>query len=221
MQITIILVIKNRPQKETENCLRSLANQNCLITLVDYGSTNENLEWERKICSELNIDLVEVIQATTAFNKSRALNIGIKTALTPYVMCGDIDLIYQPNFVEEVEKVLDSKRVIGCRRFDLDQNGKRSVETVASYGGCIILPLDWLIKVHGFDEFYTFWGAEDDDLTTRALADGFEIYTIPTEKTFCTHQWHTPAIRQTLRRNRQYFSLKKPIIRNNGGWGNI
>lgn len=221
MEITVVLVIKNRSKIQAENCLKSLSNQNCGVVLVDYGSDSKNLIWERDICNQYNVDLVEVTNNTEVFNKSRALNIGIKTVLTPYVMCGDIDLIYEANFIEEVEKVLDSKRIIGCRRFDLDQRGVRSIKTKSSYGGCIVLPLDWLKKFHGFDENYTFWGAEDDDLTARALSTGFEAYTITPDKTFCTHQWHQPSNRSTLVKNRQYFQLEKPIIRNLGGWGKL
>jgi glycosyltransferase involved in cell wall biosynthesis len=172
-KITVILVIRNRPQKMALNCVRSLQ-QNCKIILVDYGSNEENLRWEREMCEKYGINLIEVTRDTDIFNKCRALNIGIKRVTTPYTMTGDIDIIYKDNFIEEVEKVMSDNRLVTCRRLNMDEEGNITDKHQNAWGGCFILPTKWLIEVHGFDEKYTMWGREDNDLFDRAIQNKFQ-----------------------------------------------
>ena len=219
--ITVVLAIKNRPIKETSNCLYSLISQNCNIILVDYGSRKANLSWERLFCRTNNIKLIEVENNTLIFNKSRALNIGIIEATTDYVMFGDIDLIYQPNFIHEAEKVVNKNRLVTCRRYNQNKDGTVQKDSVRAYGGCIILSREWLMSIHGFDEKYTFWGGEDDDIITRAIACNMDVYTLPIAVTSCLHQYHKESVKITLKANREYYKLKKPIVRNTEKWGQL
>jgi len=43
------------------------------------------------------------------------------------------------------------------------------------YGCCHGVATSWLLKVHGYDETYFGWGAEDRDLEVRAGYDGFRF----------------------------------------------
>jgi len=221
MEITTIFVIKNRPQDKTMNCIESLYKQNTKIILVDYGSNEENISWERICASKYNFNLIEVKNNVEVFNKSRALNIGIRYAETNYIMCGDIDNIYMSNFIEEIEKVLSPKKLITCRRFNTNINGKKIKPSIRAYGGCLVVQKDLLVKIHGFDERFTMWGGEDDDLIERTNKSGIDTLEIPAKSTSCVHQWHKPAIKETLQWNRQYAKLKKPIIRNKNEWGKL
>jgi glycosyltransferase involved in cell wall biosynthesis len=221
MELTTILIIKNRPQAETMNCLESLYKQNTKIILVDYGSSDENLLWERVCALKFNLKLIEVKNNTEIFNKSRAINIGIKEVDTEYVMLGDIDNIYKSNFVEEILASVSPKKIVSCLRYNTLQNGDWEKKAIRACGGCLVVAKDWLMKIHGFDEKYTLWGAEDDDLVERATKDGLELYLVPLNTTFCVHQWHLPSSKTTLKWNRQYFKLKKPVVRNGDNWGNL
>lgn len=225
--ITIVMVIKNRDRIRFERCLQSLSEQTypCKVTVVDYGSQEVNVQWEREIVSKFkNVKLIEVTRDTDIFNKSRALNIGFKDATTKYILSSDIDIIYSPNFVEEVMKVLVAKpkSIVLCQKIDLDKEGKE-VEThePSASGSCIGIETDWIEKVHGYDEFYTFWGREDNDLVDRAIADGYSIVWI-TDKTKIWHQWHELAIRPSLDDNTWYYQIpSKPIVRNFNQWGEL
>ena len=223
--VTVVMVIKNRDKIRAKRCIDSLLEQSlpCKIIVVDYGSTD--LSWYPEIFyKDKRITLVEVKKDTEKFNKCRALNIGFKQVTTKYSLSTDIDCIFAPNFIEEVAKTLIAKpkSVVLCQKIDLDKKGKE-IEThePSASGSCIGIKTKWIKKVHGYDEFYTFWGREDNDLVDRAVADGYEVAWI-TEKTSLWHQWHLPASQKTLTDNDWYYKIPdKPIIRNPNSWGEL
>jgi len=225
--VTVVMVIKNRDKVRFERCLRSLLEQSleCKVLVVDYGSDKENIEWERESIKQFpNATLIEVTRNTDIFNKSRALNIGFKYATTKYILSSDIDIIYSSNFIEEVMKVLTTnpKSLVLCQKIDLDKEGKEvEVHEPSASGSCIGIDAFWLEEVHGYDEVYTYWGREDNDLVDRAVADGYQVYWI-TDKTKMWHQWHKPADRPSLDDNTWYYQIpSKPIKRNFNGWGEL
>ena len=225
--VTVVMVIKNRDKVRFERCLRSLLEQSleCKVLVVDYGSDKENIEWERESIKQFpNATLIEVTRNTDIFNKSRASNIGFKYATTKYILSSDIDIIYSSNFIEEVMKVLTTnpKSLVLCQKIDLDKEGKEvEVHEPSASGSCIGIDAFWLEEVHGYDEVYTYWGREDNDLVDRAVADGYQVYWI-TDKTKMWHQWHKPADRPSLDDNTWYYQIpSKPIKRNFNGWGEL
>jgi len=225
--VTVVMVIKNRDKVRFERCLRSLLEQSleCKVLVVDYGSDKENIEWERESIKQFpNATLIEVTRNTDIFNKSRALNIGFKYATTKYILSSDIDIIYSSNFIEEVMKVLTTnpKSLVLCQKIDLDKEGKEvEVHEPSASGSCIAIESEWIDKVHGYDEVYTYWGREDNDLVDRAVASGYQVVWI-TDKAKIWHQWHKPADRPSLEDNTWYYQIpSKPITRNPNSWGEI
>jgi len=226
--VTIVMVIRDRDELRVRRCLQSIKEQTIptKVILVDYGSQAENLEWERQVVSEFApmVNFYEVNENIRDFNKSRALNIGFRQVETKYVLSSDIDIIFAPNFIEEVLKALASrqKSIVLCQKIDLDKEGKE-IEThePSASGSCIGIEVDWIEKVHGYDEVYTYWGREDNDLVDRAVADGYEVVWI-TNKTKMWHQWHKIAPRPSLKDNIWYYDIPgKPIMRNPNGWGEL
>jgi GT2 family glycosyltransferase len=225
--ITVVMVIKDRDGMRVKKCLESLKNQTkpCEVILVDYGSNPSNLSWERELIKEFPaVKFIEVTKNTEVFNKCRALNIGFKASDTKYVLSSDIDIIFAPNFIEEVMNVFKDKpnSIVLCQKIDLDEEGKEiEFHEPSASGSCIAISSDWIDKVHGYDEYYTYWGREDNDLVDRAIQDGFEVVWI-TDKTKIYHQWHEPAIQTSLEENDWYYRKgNKPIERNPNGWGEI
>ena len=223
--ITCVMALKNRPRENVENCIRTLRAQDysCNIIVVDYGSYPENLRWEKRTIPDAITTLIEVKNNVSIFNKSRALNIGIKRATTKYILSTDIDCLFSSNFIEEVVNALEKdKTVVLCQKIDLgkDKEVLGQHEPSAS-GSCIGLTKEWLMKVHGFDEKYTQWGREDNDLVDRAIQDGHKVVWI-TEKVKLFHQWHELASNSTLQQNIEYFNkLRKPLVRNKNEWGEL
>ena len=221
--LTYAIAIKNKPEETAKRSLEGLLGQThpCNVNIVDFGSTEENLKWERKLFSSVNF--IEAKTDLEHYSSSRALNIGIKRVETPYTLITDIDLIPSSNFVEEVMKVLNDKTAVLCRRIDLDDDGNEiRLHSEGAYGACLAIQTDWLKKVRGFDETYTYWGREDDDMFDRIKQDGFGLVWLDTDKVSLKHQFHLPASSQTLEENIKYYNIpNKPLIRNAKGWGKI
>jgi glycosyltransferase involved in cell wall biosynthesis len=212
--ITFIFTIKNRGKQRAQNCIESLKNQDCKIIVVDYGS--DDLSWYSEV---FTMGWVSVRRDTKIFNKSRAYNIGFRLVTTPFVVFSDIDNIFAPNFVDRVkEEIVKPKTIVLAQNLDLDENGKvYRVHPKIGYGSCFGVQSQWIREVKGYDENYTYWGKEDDDMFMRAKEDGFDhVWIEPLIK----HQWHENAPRPTLSENRRYFEKKKPLIRNET-WGEL
>src|SRR3989304_1216233 len=196
--ITFVMVIKNRDRIRAERCINSLLDQTypCEVIVVDYGS--DDMSWYSEVFGK--VGFIAVRRNTKVFNKCRALNIGFKHARTRYVVSTDIDIIFAPNFAEEIIKVFEKtpRAIVLCQKVDLDEEGKEiEFHEPSASGSCIAIEKAWIDDVHGYDEFYTYWGRADNDLVDRAKQDGYEVVWI-TDKTKMYHQWHKPAIRDTL-----------------------
>ena len=220
--ITCVAVLKNREKERVENFLNSLKSQTvpCKIIIVDYGSNDTS--WYDETFKDVH--LIKVTRNTEGFNKARALNIGFKAADTKYVLSTDIDNVFASNFIEEVTKAIQTpKTLVLCRRWDTNEKGeKKRLHGKGAFGVCFAIEKEWMMKVHGYDEFYTFWGKEDDDIFYRATSDGYNPVWIE-DKTEIIHQWHPIASRHTLVQNEIYFraNLGKSLIRNPNGWGEL
>jgi len=225
MDISCIVCIKNRDKIPTEKFFYSLKNQiiGCQIVIVDYGGDKINRKWQSELFKGRNITYIEVDNNVEIFNKCRALNIGIKQSFTPYIVSVDIDCIYSPNFTLNVLNTLKNKNcVVLSQKIDLDKNNNEiNLHELSASGSCIGLKKEWLEKVHGYDEFYTYWGREDNDLVDRAKQDSLDEFWI-TDKVKIWHQWHNPSSQQTIDSNSEYYDKpNKPLIRNSDGWGKL
>jgi len=211
--ITMIFTIKNRDRQRAQNCIKSLENQDCKIIVVDYGS--DDLSWY----SDVFNGFIAVKNNTEHFNKSRAYNIGFRLVTTPYVVFSDIDNIFAPNFIDRLkEEIIKPKTLVLAQNMDLNEQGEvYRLHPKTGYGSIFGIDSEWIRKVKGYDENYTYWGKEDDDMFLRAKQDGYEhVWLEPLIK----HQWHENAPRPTLSDNRRYFEQKKPLIRNDK-WGEL
>jgi hypothetical protein len=56
--------------------------------------------------------------------------------------------------------------------------------------GMSLLPMAALTRIGGYNEFYHFWGAEDEDLHYRLTLEGLESIFYSNE-VLLLHQWHT------------------------------
>lgn len=213
--ITMIFAIKNRDRQRAEKCMQSLKDQDCKIIVVDYGS--DDLSWYPEVFTQ---GFVAVRNDTKVWNKSRAYNIGFRLVTTPYVVFSDIDNIFAPNFIDEVkEQIVKEKTIVLCQCEDLDEKGKvYRLHPKIGYGACFGVEADWIKKVKGYDEFYTYWGNEDTDIAKRAKKDGYQLKWL--DEPLIKHQWHEKAPRPTLDDNRRRLEHTDSIIRNDL-WGEL
>lgn len=243
--LTVVVPIRNRSGVRLENCLRSLRWQEGVsrddveILISDFGSEPKHREAVEQSASTYGAR----VHHTThdgLWNRSRALNIGVKRANGKYTVCTDVDMVFAPSFLAvlmQEQKRLDGRGMLLCQSRDLPQETEGKAVSLEEYdayvnmttmrpthgmGGCQCAQTQWFHSVRGYDEGYTYWGAEDTDMVRRAERDG-RIVEWVTEKTAMVHQWH-PTTKYDkpwlVRKNKWRLTLTGWIVRKNrGGWG--
>ena len=206
--ITLVLTNRNRDLRIVKNCLQSLHEQTCVdfeLFLVDYGS-NESYKSQ----------LVELLKHYSRFkyidcpvqgqlwHKCRAINMALKQTTKPYFIVCDIDLIFAPNFIEKATTLakpnqvhyfqcgfLSKEESLENKNFNSYQIAFKGNEEVT---GNALFPTSALKAIHGYDEFYHGWGAEDTDVHIRIRNAGYQVL-FYNEAIFVKHQWHPKVYR--------------------------
>lgn len=205
MKFSIVVAFKNRDEVRAKNFFDSLLSQTFKdfeVILVNYGSHDEYNSWVEKL--PLRYAFLACIHTHTQgylWNKSNALNIGIKQAQGEYVVVGDIDLVYRPDYLAEINHHLKPGIFITHNVYYLPENFSfKSIDELVSakyneqfYDGfhsACVLPREILLQIKGYDEFYMVWGVEDDDIIRSLIkANQKQIHFIAAE-TNIYHQWH-------------------------------
>ncbi len=89
---------------------------------------------------------------------------------------------------------------------------KKLKKTLICASGNVFFHEKWLQKTNNFDEFYRFWGMEDNDFLKKLETLGANIIFLENEKMPIFHQWH-PILSQVLPKGWQeiindYFKKK-------------
>lgn len=242
--VTVILAVRDRDAQSILNAFRSIRNQEypqdlIKIKLVDYDSQRRLSKAYKKLCSEFDAEYL-LIENRPFWFKSHALNIAIKKVDTKYILSTDTDIIFQNNYIAESIKILkrDPFQVILFNCLDLPKsvNTSLSFEQLRDYAkprfrskyitpGINLTLTYFYHKIRGYDEYYAFWGALDDDLIKRFKLLGLSVVNISGVSSYL-HQWHAQSKKRkkyqsvTLR-NKKYFLRNNSIIRNLYGWGEI
>jgi glycosyltransferase involved in cell wall biosynthesis len=243
--LTVVLPIRNRSGVRLENCLRGLRWQEGLspddveILISDFGSAPEHREGVLKAAASYGAR-VQYTVVDGLWNRSRALNIGVKRANGKFTLCTDVDMVMQSTFLRilmDTQDKLDGRGLLLCQSRDLGPETEGNLITLGDYdsflqkttmrpthgmGGCQCATTEWFHSVRGYDEGYTYWGAEDADLVGRAQRDGRIIQWV-TDQTAMVHQWH-PTTKYDkpwlVRKNKWRLTLTGWIVRKNWrGWG--
>jgi predicted glycosyltransferase involved in capsule biosynthesis len=202
--VSVLIAWRNIGIDRLKNCLRSLRNQDynqdlIRIILIDYGSKQKNSEIVKRLCYDYNVDYIRVDEFGV-WNKSRALNIGIKNSNAKYILISDIDIVFEKNYINECinEMKKDFFQVLYSKMFDsYPQTLKNNEDIVMDYkmirkrckdralgkkedyfkfGSSICFTLNYFFKViGGYDEFYECWGSEDADIIKRFELMGLSI----------------------------------------------
>lgn len=187
MNISAIIVVKDRGKERIENCINSIKLNKLVkeVILIDYGSKKP-----------IKTELAKVIRydKNEVFNKSHALNLGIKASKEEFIMTVDCDMI----LTKEIHKILNKHLDENCfiintdvRRINISDipNWDKSwdwYETGSNIsklnskanGGMQVFSRKWIEKVNGYDEDLILFGAVDNDLVYRAQLSGLSIIDI-------------------------------------------
>ncbi len=243
-RLSTIVPLYNRSGVRLLNCLRSLRWQQLEageheIVISDFS----NDPGHRRSIDELAAQMEARVVRTPdpgAWSKSRALNLGIQASRGEYLLCTDVDMIFQENFVPTLLTAHRSgsrESMLHCQCFDLPEElqdhectgaeyaelrSRASQRTTLATGACQSAPREFFFRVRGYDEQFKHWGYEDLDMTWRAGRAGLEIRWV-SDHTSMLHQWH-PGLRQARPLHRwancwRYRLTRHIVVKNRSGWG--
>lgn len=181
--IDFIIPVRDRSNIVIRNCINSLKSDiTGKIIIVDYGSEEPVYIYQQEV---VHIPR----EKYSIWNKSHALNIGIRQSENEYIGAVDADTIVSPTFFDKVKEVVNLNTFIiatNIRRIASFINYKTSLasstvwaETNTRYKGAIggiqIYPREWAIKYKGYDESLIYWGGPDTYMFELAKRTGLTI----------------------------------------------
>lgn len=201
-EFSIIYCYRNRDLDRVKRSLESLALQklhNFETIFVDYGSDKNYSEAVKKLIK--NYDFVKYVYNETRglpWNRAHALNSGIRLATSDFIFTADIDLIFSKNFTEILHNTISEETayffsvyLINKNFDDWDNvhNYTNFVKTKNQGLGISLIPKSFLVKSGGYDEYFCFWGYEDNELYARLTRLNLKSHYY-SDKTLAFHQWH-------------------------------
>jgi hypothetical protein len=227
IRFSFIIPYRNRDTQIAKRCLLSLQNQtfnqtnsiNYEIIFIDYGS-------DKVISDELELFCNDLDKVNYIFNevrgmfwsRSASINNGVYLAKGKYCIIADVDMIYSPNFLEEVDKHINQNTLLHYQCFYLNEgfeynkyieNHSLKIENTNQFEkssqesamGIVVIPAKKLKEIGAFDEYFRLWGIEDKDLNRRLLNykyseskdERLEMKWLNAEKSPVFHQWHAAA----------------------------
>lgn len=240
--VTIIYCFRERELERVKRSIDSLNQQDDSdfeIIFVDYGSIRKVSQVTNELILSykgLNIRYIYNNTQGMPWNRAHALNTGIHFANADYVFTADIDLIFKKKFISVLKNIAFINKAFFFpvfllpKRFanwayletneDLQRTGNQGL-------GISLIPTTIVKKIKGYDEFYSFWGYEDNDLYQRIRNIGTETKFYD-EEVLIYHQWHPDFFDNHDRFPKgwrmfmdNYFKtmLNKDIVRNGNNWG--
>ncbi|SDB64946.1 N-terminal domain of galactosyltransferase [Flavobacteriaceae bacterium MAR_2010_188] len=243
--ISVIVGFRNRDVLRVKRHVDSFENQifrDFEVIFVDYGSDAEVAKEIESLVSGYSF-CKYVYNYTIGFpwNRSHALNTGLRISIGEHILFSDIDLIYDPNFLMNLisrkkDNVQLFQQVYWLPEQFIDYqniNAKLNDFTISdsgSKGGVHFIEREKLFEIGGYDEFYCFWGHEDNDLFHRLDKSGIKTEWMAPDVAPVFHQWHPIATSETKNfmpdrwwdLTTIYMNLNRgQLIRNASGWGRI
>ncbi|WP_298556309.1 galactosyltransferase-related protein [uncultured Algibacter sp.] len=232
---TILFAYRNRDPNRVKLSLLSLKKQkriNFEVVFIDYGSTLDYSKNISEVVGNFEFSTYCYIgHKGLLWNKSKALNYGITKSKTDTIFIADVDVLVAPSFSVVIESLIKPNQFslfkIGYlpESISSDTIEKSSFEELKPkhYGdtfGIGLFPKKALEKVNGLDEFFHFYGSEDEDLNFRLTTAGYNMNRC--ESNLLLHQWHerypqkakeeltiTPRLSNIQRINQRHFLRHK------------
>jgi len=251
--VTVVIAVRNRCDYRLVNALHSLRAQThpaelVQIFVVDYGSEPASMRETAALCQTHDARHIWV-DVAGVWSRARSMNIGVRLANTKYLLASDADTVFSPRYISDCIAAQKSSplTVVCSPMLDLPQESAETFKNAANPGEDVDL-VHWKKScsprfgwewhsaitftltafyqcIRGYDEFYTVWGLDDDDLMQRFTQLGLQVKVLDSES-FYLHQWHpkfegVPGGENNMfvGRNRAYQRRKHSIVRNDHEWG--
>lgn len=208
--MTILFAYRNREVKRVKECLDSLSRQtdnSFNVIFVDYGTEGELKDEITRLVS--NYSFCKYVYSSAQYlpwNRAHALNTAIRLCEEKFVLTADVDLIFHPEFVATAKSKQDENKAVYFPMAYLSKGASGNISELKQFITSVsgkttlgfgLIPIEALMKVRGFDEFYSYWGHEDNDLEGRLRLVGkqIEFYDL---QVLLYHQWHEKTIDNQL-----------------------
>lgn len=232
--ISIIYPYRNRELARIKKSLDSLvfqSNTKFKVIFVDYGSDLDMAISVKELVTQYDFaEYIYSFHINQPWSRSKAINIGLRQTETDYVFVADIDIIFHHSFIRRLYELKNEHQNIYFQVGYLSQQESLVIKNFENYAidstsipeakGLSFFKLNDLMQIGGFDEFFHFWGAEDEDVHNRLQNAGFfsKFYN---EEILLLHQWHKSF--DTLLKNKltvdgrfdDVFNLNKQKLRFN------
>lgn len=206
-KISIIVPYRNRDITRINRFLESLSkqsNKTFELIFVDAGSELDVAhEVEKIVKSYTFATYIYHDSRGKEWNRSLGMNIGSLYATGNYLYFTDIDLIFHPEYIEHLYQNLSVKNQVYTRVYMVEEkyltydrifeSDRNSIAEIShtSGKGILLVSKEVFEEIGGYDEYYSDWGVEDNDiyirLTTYGLIEKWADY----EKYPVFHQWHS------------------------------
>lgn len=232
---SILYAHRNRDSERIKLSFESLRQQklqNFEVVFVDYGSGNKLVNELEKLAGEFPfVRFCHIPVSQLLWNKSKALNYGITKAKGKYVFIADIDLVFHPQTSVLWDKLNSPDKFFLFQLGYLDKVESEMLsndykfqdlkpERFGEVNGMILTSRESLLKVNGLDEFFHFYGAEDEDLFARLENAGYKK--VQRKEEYFYHNWHqsfsgsedklltgNPRVKYIMRINQRHFQRNR------------
>lgn len=202
--ITILYAYRNRDTQRVKLSLQSLqqqTNQGFEVILVDYGSEDAYAQAIKEVVNAFDFATYHYVgHPGVLWNKSKALNYGIRQAKGDYVFIADVDVLFRPETIHLFQNIANPTTAYLFQLSYLSKDVTESLERATNFfklpvkhtgtvNGMVLTSKNSLFDINGVDEFFHFYGSEDVDLFQRLEYSGLQLIQRP--ENYFLHQWHT------------------------------
>lgn len=164
VKLSYITTCKGRLAHLQQSLPRVVDQPGIECVVVDYDCPEKSADWVAS-----NFPEVRVVRVTNepTFNASRARNLGAQHSSAPWLGFFDADILLDTGFSARVLPKLVRGHFYRAHPL-----------TYQTWGSLICERCDFL-RIGGYDEAYSGWGGEDDDLIAMFLKSGLRRYGFP------------------------------------------
>lgn len=234
--LAFVLPARNYPAETMRRCIDSIRSQADAdvadIVVADFGSSPEHAAAARAVAREGNARHVW-FDEQGPWNRSRAINRGVRATTAPVIITADADLVFATNFTRVILDVareaggafyahapmmdLPPNITIECDDYAADYECLLTVAEERVWGkGNVVFSRGLFDEMRGWEEAYTIWGCEDNDFFDRATRSGARVFDLK-GSTSCLHHWHPSNKRgrqanaQVARNQLMFWPLEREI----------
>ncbi len=192
MMISFVYGVRNADVQRLRNSIESLYTLDfefsIEVIVVDYASELNYSECYSDLCNSLGFTLIKHM-GSPHWSRARALNIGVEACTGNYIFFSDVDMLYTKAFAFNVTNHVNRGINAYFQVAYLDVKGGLISLSSEDAQGILLVDRSAFLTVGGFDNFYSFWGKEDNDLISRLREAGYIVeHSKPSDP--IKHVWH-------------------------------